>query len=210
MNENLQNWLRRKAGDILEVSKEISRSAKKLCETAYQTVSELEKTEKTELPYRKRSAPVKPKPSDPRAAQQKLTEQMDREIHRAYYKDGGFRFFGCSLRQYAAVAMEQETELQLVWAGAYNTNIRPMLRQMTKLEQTLKQLRSQFACEPLPLQNAQLLELMRAFSRKVQTDRLDQDTDWQIEDYRQAVRSYVSELSGQLLDKYQLPTEEQE
>lgn len=208
MNAKLQNWVKRKAGDIQEVSKDISWSAKKIYGTVRQTISELEKPEKSELLYRERSAPVKPNPPDPRAARQKLTEQMDREIHRAYYKDGGFRFFACGLRQYAAVAMEQENDLQMTWAGAYNTNIRPMLRQMEKLEQELAKLCSRFACEPLPLRNEQLLEQMRAFSKKVQTDRLDQDTDWQIEDYRQAVRSYVSELSRQLLDIYQLPEEE--
>lgn len=204
MNEKLQAWVKKKAGDIQEVSKEISWSAQKLYGTIRQTVSEPEKTE----PRGERNTPAKPEPPDPEAARRKLTEQMDREIHRAYYKDGGFRFFACGLRQYAAVAMERENDLQMVWAGAYNTNIRPMLRQLEKLERELETLCARYACEPLPLENAPLLEEMRFCSKRAREDRLDQETDWQIEDYRQAVRAYVSELSGRLLDPYQPPTEE--
>lgn len=204
MNEKLQDWVRRKTGDIQEVSKEISWSAQKLYGTIRQTGSEPKKA----APCSKQNPPARPAPPDPEAARRKLTEQMDREIHRTYYKDGGFRFFGCGLRRYAAVALEREQELSMAWAGAYNTNIRPMLRQMETLEQELEALRTRFACEPLPLENARLLEQMRGFARKARTDCLDQEADWRLEDYKQAVRDYVSELSEQLLDPYRPPTEE--
>lgn len=203
MDEKIQNWVKRKFDDIQEVSRDVSWSVKDLYETVCQSVTRLEMPKV----LTERGVSAKPVPPDPQDARRELTEQMDRAIHRAYYKDGGFRFFGCELRRYAA-AMDREDDFQTVWAGVYNTNIRPMLRQLEKLEQELEALLSQSACEPLPLENAELLERMRTLSQKAGTDRLDQDTDWQMEEYRLAVRAYVTELSERLLDLYQPPLEE--
>ena len=192
MKDELKKWARKQAGELREIGKEASWTARKLY-SDYKA-----KSEPPVRPQRPTARPQRPAQS-PR---QELTERMDREIHRAYYREGGVRFFACGLRRYAAVA------IQMVWAGAYNTNLRPMLRQVEKLEQTLEDLRTQFACEPLDLENVQLLECMRTFAQRVRTDRLDQESDWQTEAYREAVRNYAADLSEQLLEVYYPPEDE--
>lgn len=198
MKDELKKWARKQAGELREIGKEASWTARKLY-SDYKA-----KSEPPVRPQRPAARPQRPAQS-PR---QELTERMDREIHRAYYREGGVRFFACGLRRYAAVAMEREQDIQMVWAGAYNTNLRPMLRQVEKLEQTLEDLRTQFACEPLDLKNVQLLECMRTFAQRVRTDRLDQESDWQTEAYREAVRNYAADLSEQLLEVYYPPEDE--
>lgn len=200
MKKELEHWARKRAGELREIGQELSWAARKL-----------RAEHKTAAKPQPQACPVV-RPTAPAAAgnpRQELTERMDREIHGAYYRDGGVRFFGCELRRYAAVAMDREEELQLVWAAVYNTNLRPMLRQMEKLEQALEELQSCSAYAPLPLENGQLLQRMRAFAERVHTDRLDQESGWQVDAYRETARDYVEELSEQLLEAYRPPEEEQ-
>ena len=184
MRERIQIWVRKKAGELQELERELAL-----------------------LAQRCRGGPPPSGPGEAPESRRRLTELMDREIHRAYYQDGGFRFFGCALRQYAASALDREDSLPLMRAGAYNTNIRPMLRQLDKLEEALKDLSARLGCEPLELDNAQLLEAMRAMAALARAGRLDQEAGWTAEDYRRAVRSYAEALWGQLLDVYRPPAE---
>lgn len=188
MKEKLQSWARKQVDDIREISKEFSWSAKSFCKEYY-----------------RKGYTAAAKPAQPHypSAQHKLTEEMDRAIHRAYYQDGGFRFFACALRQYVMVAMQPEHDLETTWAAVYNTNLRPMLRQMDKLEQKLKDLRVQYDCEPLKLNNARLLEQMRILTEQIHRTHLDGNAGWSKEEYQQAAREYVSALNEQLLDRYQ-------
>lgn len=200
MKKELEHWARKRAGELREIGQEVSWAVRKLH-------AEDKTTAKPQPQARSVVRPTMPAAAgNPR---QELTERMDREIHRAYYRDGGVRFFACELRRYAAVAMDREEELQLVWAAVYNTNLRPMLRQMEKLEQALEELQARSTCAPLPLENGRLLQRMRAFAERVHTDRLDQESGWQVDAYRETVRDYVEKLSEQLLEAYRPPEEEQ-
>lgn len=192
MKKELEHWARKQAGTLREIGKEVSWTARKL-HAEYKAAAK---------PQPSTVVPPPPRTAEPR---RELTERMDREIHRAYYRDGGVRFFACGLRRYAAVNMERETDLQLMWAAVYNTNLRPMLRQMEKLERTLEELQTQYQCAPLPLENAPLLERMRASTAQVHMARLDQESGWQVESYRQAVRDYAAALNEQLLEAYRPP-----
>ena len=58
------------------------------------------------------------------------------------------------------------------------------------------------------MENELLLECMRTFAQRVRTDRLDQESDWQTEAYREAVRNYAADLSEQLLEVYYPPEDE--
>ena len=97
MKDELKKWARKQAGELREIGKEASWTARKLY-SDYKA-----KSEPPVRPQRPTARPQRPAQS-PR---QELTERMDREIHRAYYREGGVRFFACGLRRYAAVAMER-------------------------------------------------------------------------------------------------------
>lgn len=145
---------------------------------------------------------------DPLQEQENLTKEMDRAIHRAYYKEGGFRFFGGLLLQYVKAVMPSQTELVHVWAGGYNSCIQPMLRQVDKLEGELEVIQNASDREPLERKNQGLLEKMRLFRFRAQTERLNSQENWELAEYKEALRKYAGDLDAQLLTVYQPPGQE--
>lgn len=202
MRDKVERWVKQKAVDIRETSQELSLSAKNACETVRRTVSGLE-IPKGVIPHRKERGPVEQEtPVDVMALRRALTGEMERAVHRAYYKDGGFRFFACELQQFVALQLNHEEELQRLWAGVYNSNIRFLVEQTEKLEQELETMVTARGLRPLPLKNEDLLRQMQTFANRAKADRLDQQNGWQAEDYREAAQRYASDLNMQLLEHW--------
>lgn len=207
MKKNLPKWVREK-GDILqEISQDISWYGGKLKDKAKKGLKGMEpgrfhpstllnkETESEEGPEDFFPVP------DPWEDEQSLRKELDWAIHRAYYKEGGFRYFGSNLTRYVNVVLPSETGLEDMWATGYNSNIQPMLKQLEKLEKELEALQAQ----NLPdLEKKELLEKMRAFRDMAYAQRLHTDADWEAEAYRLALRSYAEELNRQLLEPYRL------
>lgn len=145
---------------------------------------------------------------DPWEQEQALRKEVDWAIHRAYYKEGGFRYFGSNLKRYVKVVLPSETRLESMWAAGYNSCIQPMLQQLEKLEKELEALMPHSGTKMPTLEKKELLEKMRTFSTRAYQLRLHKDTDWEAEAYRQALRNYTEELSSQLLEPYQLTEDE--
>lgn len=215
MKDMVQEWAKRRADDIQKISKGITDASKGVSKTVISHVKDHVK-ERINPPdpvipaekIEKARGSKDVQQPDLTPVQQMLTTQLDREIHRTYYRDGGFRFFADMLQKYASVSMGREDDIEMIWAGAYNTNIQPMVNLVKKLEEKLAELSGEYGCEPLPLQNAQLLDLMREFAGRAETEQLNVASAWQIDDYRRAINAYAADLREKLLDVYQPPLEE--
>lgn len=137
-------------------------------------------------------------------ARRELTKELERAVWRTYYAEGGYRFFAQHVVDYANRMLDRTQSVEEAWIGGYNSNIQPMLTRMLKLERTMAALRSEYDQEPHPLENEELLSLMRAFAARAKADRLDQNTDWERAAYIQAVRLYAQDLDERLLKPYPL------
>lgn len=142
-----------------------------------------------------------------RTGREQLTRELDRAVRRTYYAEGGYRFFAQHLVEYANKSLDRVVSVEEAWIGGYNSNIQPMLTRMQKLERAMADLRSEYGREPLPLENEELLEQMRAFTARVKEERLDRDTGWERSAYIQAMRLYAQDLNEQLLKPYPFPEE---
>ena len=210
MKKNLPKWVREK-GDILqEISQDISWYGGKIKGKAKKSLKGMEpgrfhpgtllnkETERKEGPEDFFPVP------DPWEEAESLCRELDWAIHRAYYKEGGFRYFGDNLTRYVNVVLPSETSLDNMWAAGYNSCIQPMCRQLEKLEKELEALQA-YSDPNLPdLEKKELLEKMRAFRDMAYAQRLHTDADWEAEAYRLALRSYAEELNRQLLEPYRL------
>lgn len=136
-----------------------------------------------------------------------LTKKLDQAVWRAYYAEGGYRFFAQHLVDYVTKALNRTQSVEEAWIGGYNSNIQPMLTRMQKLEHTMENLRLTYGLEPFPLENEAMLEQMRAFAVRVKEDRLDQDTNWDLTAYIQTVQLYAQDLNERLLKPYPFPNE---
>lgn len=235
MKQKCEGWFRQKAGDLQELSRgvtrDVIRDARKQLASLQEILTGQGKAPSSReapagqgktAPSGKRKSlsdilagqgifsPSRQSPGGPGTLppREDLTGQMDRAIHRAYYRDGGFRFFACGLRQYVQVSMEREPDVEMLWAAVYNTNLRPMLRQLEKLERELEELGAAQDVRLQPLENGVLLEEMRFLARRAGDLRLQEETGWTAEEYRQAAAQYTEELSARLLDRYQPPAGE--
>ncbi len=137
--------------------------------------------------------------------QETLTKKMEREIHTTYYKEGGFRFFGCNFAQYVNVNLPYEKDFNCMWAAGYNTCLNPMIYLQEKLEAKLEALRAESDVEPLEPENQDLRDMMTEFCDRVHTDKLDLQENWEAEDYRLALQSYCEDLNQRLLNPYHPP-----
>lgn len=208
MKKNLSKWVREK-GDILqEISQDISWYGEKLKDKAKKGLKGMEPGRfHPNTPSDKETEECLtdffPVP-DPWEEAESLCRELDWAIHRAYYKEGGFRYFGDNLTRYVNVVLPSETSLDNMWAAGYNSCIQPMCRQLEKLEKELNALMAHSVPELPDLENKDLLEAMRRFSRLACQQRLHTDADWEAEAYRLALRSYAEELNRQLLEPYRL------
>lgn len=210
MKKNLSKWVREK-GDILqEISQDISWYGGKLKDKAKKSLKGMEPgqfhpniAEAEESGEEACLADFFPVP-DPWEDEQSLRKELDWAIHRAYYKEGGFRYFGSNLTRYVNVVLPSETGLEDMWATGYNSNIQPMLKQLEKLEKELEALQAHSDPNLPDLEKKELLEKMRTFCDMAYAQRLHTDTDWEAEAYRLALRNYTEELNRQLLEPYQL------
>lgn len=210
MKKNLSKWVREK-GDILqEISQDISWYGEKLRDKAKKNLKGMElgrfhpnTPEDQESGNEANLTDFFPVP-DPWEDEQSLRKELDWAIHRAYYKEGGFRYFGSNLTRYVNVVLPSETSLENMWATGYNSSIQPMLKQLEKLEKELKSLLAHSDSKMPDLEKKDLLEKMREFSNVVYQQRLHTDADWKAEAYRLALRNYTEELNRQLLEPYQL------
>lgn len=211
MKDKLQKWAREKGETLQEISQDISWYGKKLQNQVKKsaqglhlgqlrphTPSETENGNEDDL------TDFFPVP-DPWEEEQALREKLNWAIHRAYYKEGGFRYFGCNLVRYVNVVLPSVTNLEDMWAAGYNSCIQPMLRQLETLEKELASLLAHAGSEMLAVEKIDLLENMRTFQHMAYQMRLDTETGWEPEDYRQALRHYAVTLNEQLLESYQLP-----
>ena len=214
MKDKLQKWVREKGETLQEISQDISWYGKKLQNKAKKAAQEL-----LPVPFHPRTPPVKETEkedgpeaffpaADPREEERALREKLNWAIHKAYYKEGGFRYFGCNLLRYVNVVLPSETRPEDMWAAGYNSCIQPMLRQLEKLEKELASLVSQSGTRMPAVEKAGLLEKMRTFQRMARTLGLDRETGWEADDYRQALRHYAGELNGQLLESFRLPEDD--
>lgn len=214
MKDKLQKWAREKGETLQEISQDISWYGGKLWDKAKKSVQGLELGQlKSRAPSGEENGneddltdffPV----PDPWEEERELRENLNWAIHRAYYKEGGFRYFGCNLLRYVNVVLPSETVLENMWAAGYNSCVQPMLRQLEKLETELTSLLAHAGREMPAVENEELLEKMRAFQHMAYQMRLDTEAGWEPESYRQALRHYAGELNRQLLEPCRLPEDE--
>lgn len=132
---------------------------------------------------------------------EELQQKLEDAIHRTYYKEGGFRFFAVRLCRYTRLNLPNVQDPEDMCAGAYNSCIDPMVYLVQKLEQTLTTLQDPCTAElPVPANQA-LLEAMRSFTARAETERLYTSRDWEPEAYRAALVRYGRDLQ-QLLDAF--------
>jgi len=214
MKDKLQKWARDKGETLQEISQDISWYGGKLWDKAKKSVQELEFGQrKSRAPSEEENGAEEgpenyfPAP-DPQEEQQALHEKLNWAIHKAYYKEGGFRYFGCNLVRYVNVVLPSEHNLEDMWAAGYNSCIQPMLRQLEKLEKELSSVLAHAGVQMPAVEKKMLLEKMRSFQHMAYEMRLDKETDWEPESYRQALRHYANTLNTQLLEPYRLPDED--
>lgn len=210
MKKTLSKWVREKGELLQEISQDISWYSEKLKDKAKKNRKGMELGQLH--PY----TPVDPESGkeadltdffpapDPWEEAQSLRKELDWAIHRAYYKEGGFRYFGTNLTRYVNVVLPSQTSLEDMWATGYNSSIQPMLKQLEKLEKELDSLLAHSDSKMPDLEKEDLLEKMREFGNMAYQQRLYTDADWEAEAYRQALRNYAEELNRQLLEPYQL------
>ena len=210
MKKNLPKWVREKGEILQEISQDISWYSEKLKDKAKKTLKGMELPQfhphAPEVPEHEKEAdltdffPV----TNSQDAARSLREELDWAIHRAYYKEGGFRYFGTNLTRYVKVVLPSETSLEEMWAAGYNSSIQPMLRQLEKLEKELTVAAAHSDLRMPDLANRDLLERMWAFHNMAYQQRLHTISGWDAEAYRQALQHYTMELNRQLLEPYQL------
>ena len=214
MKKNLPKWVREKGEILQEISQDISWYSEKLKDKAKKTLKGMELPQfhphTQEVPESERKAdptdffPV----ASSREAAQSLRKELDWAIHRTYYKEGGFRYFGTIMTRYVNVVLPSETGLEEMWAAGYNSGIQPMLKQLEKLERELSALTEHSGLKIPNLAKKDLLERMQAFRNMAYQQQLHTSSGWDAEAYRQALQHYAEELNRQLLEPYQLPEDD--
>lgn len=185
-----------------EISQDLSWSLKKLKKLAES--AELNREDRTQDLSSPRFGENAAATTDPA---EETRKKVALAIHRAYYKEGGFRYFGCNLQRYVKVVLPQETDPAIMWASGYNSCIHSMIRQLERLEAELMEIRKDYG-RPLPVpENKEILEKMRLFKKKAIRGNLQLQTAWEPEEYRDALQQYAQELTQQLLEPYQLPAD---
>lgn len=200
MNDKLKKWSAEQEKTLREISQDISRGGKAVMKSAKKAVADLKLDEKLKnIPFPRPKTGTKAHRTG--APVPDLT--LDNAIHRAYYREGGFRFFGCELLRYVKVVLPRQTDTQDIWAAGYNSVMAPMFRQLEKLETELAGLNG----KKITPENRILLEKMRFFAEEARRRQLHTVSGWTVDDYRDALREYVGELDRQLLTPFRPPEE---
>ncbi len=148
------------------------------------------------------SATVRLKPKQILAERTELTRQLNWAVRRTYYADGGYRYFGQRLVDYVNGMLDKAETVEDMWIGGYNTCIQPMNFRMQNLERSIEEITSDYGVRPLPLENEELLSLMRRFISRAKEERLNQSIGWERSEYFKAIRQYACDLNEQLLAPY--------
>lgn len=79
------------------------------------------------------------------AKKNSLYREMDWAVQRAYYGDNGIRFYGELLQEYVKHILPQETEMERMWVGGYNSCIAYMRSKWEAAEEQYARWESQLA-----------------------------------------------------------------
>lgn len=213
MKDKLEKWARDKGEALQEISQDISWYSGKLWKKMKQTAQGMElKDFRLHTPPKEAGTEDRPEDffpvADPQEEEKTLHNKLNWAIHRAYYKEGGFRYFGCNLLRYVNVVLPSVTNPEDMWEAGYNSCIQPMLWHLEKLEKELASVLAGAGSEMPKVEKTDLLEKMRVFQHMAYALGLDKDTGWEPEAYRQALRQYSGALNEQLLEPYRLPDDE--
>lgn len=208
-NRDLSRWAESKAEDLREIADDLTWERRRAMELLKSKARQARRL----LLERKRAGDTEPEPEaeeedltpyiqTPQQAREELTKKMDQTISRAYYKDGGFRYFGQRLLRYVKTDLPEETEVYAILVSGYNSCIVPMVRQLEKLENDLSAMEAESEEVAAELENWTLLETMRQFSFRTVQDRMAFGLHMELEDYRQIISRYANDLDAQLLTPY--------
>lgn len=212
MKNNLPKWVREKGEILQEVSQDISKYGSKLLDKAKKIdINKVPVFKDRNLEWLQKSKaeiPMNVYTLNAWEEEQELREKLDNAIHRAYYKEGGFRYFGSNLVWYVKKALPFQTDGEMIWAAGYNSCIHPMLRQLEKLEIEMNELWTDSNREKIKLKNAALLEKMQKFRELAYEEKLHMETELDQEAYRQALCNYTAKLEAQLLIPFRFETDQ--
>lgn len=202
MKDKLTNWLTQQRELAREISQDISHYG---CAVARKTRT-LVSDGKTKRPV-KASKRTVGSPNTQTAYQRQIrleaATQMEQAVSRAYYQEGGIRYFGDALVRFVKVVLPEEQELQTLWSGGYNGCISPMLWQLEKLEEELETIRASWDVE-IPKFENEMLRTIRFFAHMASERNLHLTQDWTADAYAEELTDYAGSLERQLLDVYKL------
>lgn len=210
MKNTIPDWICKKGKILQEIFQDISwqgkKTKKKIKESRF--VTELVEKYQHETPEHVTEITPAADVPDPMEEERKLRERLDWAIRAAYCKEGGYCFYGSNLVRYVKVTMPTQDDPEIVWFAGYNSCIRPMLRQLEKLEAEIEELLSSAdETHPEP-DNEALLEAMRSFRQLAYDQKLHSQTDLESEAYRQTLCSYAEKLETELLIPFRYLTEQ--
>ena len=204
MKDKLTNWLTQQRELAREISQDIShygcamaRKARKLVSGEKQKRPVKVSKRTTEFGHKNTQAVYQ------RQNRQEAAAHMEQAVTRAYYQEGGIRYFGDNLVRFVKVVLPEERELQTLWAGGYNGCISPMLWQLEKLEEELETIRTSWDTE-IPKFENEMLRTIRLFARMASKRNLHQIQGWTAVTYAEELKDYAWNLERQLLDVYKL------
>ena len=197
MKDKLTNWLNRQQKLAREISEDISHYGRSLV----QKVKGLAAGGEQKAPPKRSRKPARA--DNQRRLSLEVTAQMEQAVTRAYYQEGGIRYFGDNLVRFVKVVLPQERDLQTLWAAGYNGCIAPMLWQLEKLEEELETIRTSRDVE-IPKFENELLRTIRLFARMVTERKLHCAEGWTGEAYAEELTDFAWNLQRQLLDVYKL------
>ena len=192
MKHTWYKWLAEREDDLREISWDISWHGKKVLRKVKASLSGLTQQAAEDF------AKTEEKKETPEKIRENVAAQLEKTVRRAYYKEGGVRYYGEKLARYVKLALPQEKDLFIMWAGCYNSSIAPMQRQLEKLEAELERIRTA-APVPVPDWENELLAVMRRFGSLATRQNLHLEAGWTPESYRDAVTEYTQQLDAQLL-----------
>lgn len=131
-----------------------------------------------------------------------LRVAQEQAIHRSFYRTGGIRFWAECMEIYVRDRLDEEMDIEALWAGSYHSCIAMMRRELEKLERELEELSSRWGGWTVVPDNNDLLLCMRRVLAKERLEPMAEFEDRDMEQLRRQIRVYADYMEREMLSVY--------